>query len=396
MPEHCIFKDFYGPTGLAQKNIMKGDLSSAFLLLIDNKILEDIITFTEKEAFEVLGIEWKLTISKLKAFIGILYARGAYEGNTLRVSYLWNNKWGPPFFAKTMSRREFTEILRFIRFDDKNTRLERLKTDKFTHISDVWNRFIINSQNNYRPGAHITVDEQLFPTKARCRFTQYMPNKPFKFGIKFWLASDVSTKYVVNGFPYLGKDEDRNSSTPLGEYVVMKLIEPFSMKGRTITTDNFFTSIPLALKLRLLKTSFLGTMRSNKKELPDICKQKKDGMERFTTLLFQTNECSLTVYKSKPDKKVLLLSTRHKHVKIENSVKKLPETISYYNKTKFGVDATDQMAKKYTVKSGSRRWPLQVFFNILDLAGINAWILYKTATGEKISRKDFCLDWQKN
>ena len=49
----------------------------------------------------------------------------------------------------------------------------------------------------------------------------------------------------------------------------------------------------------------------------------------------------------------------------------------------------DQMAKKYNVKSGSRRWPLQVFFNILDLAGIIAWILYKKTIGEQISGKNF-------
>ena len=31
------------------------------------------------------------------------------------------------------------------------------------------------------------------------------------------------------------------------------------------------------------------------------------------------------------------------------------------------------------------------FFNILDLAGINAWILYKQTTGENISRQNFLL-----
>ena len=68
---------------------------------------------------------------------------------------------------------------------------------------------------------------------------------------------------------------------------------------------------------------------------------------------------------------------------------KTAESIEFYNKTKFGVDVMDQMARKYSTKSSSRRWPLQVFFNILDLAGINAWILYKETTGEKISRKNF-------
>ena len=51
------------------------------------------------------------------------------------------------------------------------------------------------------------------------------------------------------------------------------------------------------------------------------------------------------------------------------------------------------MARKYSVKARSFRWPLQVFFNILDLAAINAWILYKECTRSKISRKEFifCL-----
>lgn len=107
----------------------------------------------------------------------------------------------------------------------------------------------------YKPGPNITIDEQLLSTKARCRFTQYLPNKPNKFGIKFWLASDVQTKYIVNGFPYLGKDETRVTSQPLSEFVVLKLVEPFTMKGRNITTDNFFTSLPLASKLLAKKTT---------------------------------------------------------------------------------------------------------------------------------------------
>ncbi|XP_050453253.1 piggyBac transposable element-derived protein 4-like [Cataglyphis hispanica] len=342
LPVQSVFKDVHGPTAHAKRNIMKGNLSKL-------------------EASRVLGKNWTLTQAKLKAFLAILYARGAYEGNTLRLQYLWN----------------------------KNQRSQRLQTDKFALVSAVWDKFIENSQNCFKPRACITVDEQLFPTKARCRFTQYMPNKPNKFGIKFWLASDVQTKYVVSGFPYLGKDEARNASTPLSEFVVMKLLEPYTMKGRTVTTDNFFTSIPLALKLRSKNTSLLGTIRANKRELPKTCKLKKDSMARFSTLLYQSNGCTLTVYKSKPNKKVLILSTKHKHVKIDKTAKKLPETVSFYNRTKFGVDVTDQMARKYTVKSGSRRWPFQVFFNILDLAGINCWILYKNTTGENISRKDF-------
>ncbi|CAK9814083.1 hypothetical protein ANTPLA_LOCUS8063 [Anthophora plagiata] len=92
------------------------------------------------------------------------------------------------------------------------------------------------------------------------------------------------------------------------------------MKGRTITTDNFFTSFPLALKLLSKNTSLLETIRANKRELPKSCKQKKDSMARFSTLLYESNGCTLTVYKSKPNKKVLVLSTTHTHVKIDKAI----------------------------------------------------------------------------
>ncbi|GFQ94035.1 HTH La-type RNA-binding domain-containing protein [Trichonephila clavata] len=67
----------------------------------------------------------------------------------------------------------------------------------------------------------------------------------------------------------------------------------------------------------------------------------------------------------------------------------LPESIQFYNSTKFGVDLVNQIARKYTVKASSRRWPFQIFFNILGLAAINAWILYKETTGIQIQRKVF-------
>jgi len=88
---------------------------------------------------------------------------------------------------------------------------------------------------------------------------------------------------------------------------------------------------------------------------------------------------------------VILLSSLHQSVGIQNSPKKLPETVEFYNATKFGVDIIDQMARTYAVKAASRRWPVQVFYNILDLAGINAWILFKEVTGNNITRRNFLL-----
>ena len=79
-----------------------------------------------------------------------------------------------------MSRDNFLEILKFLRFDSKKTRQSRI-ADKFAFISKIWFLPMENNQNCFRPYETIPIDKQLFPTKAQCRFTQYMPNKPDKF-----------------------------------------------------------------------------------------------------------------------------------------------------------------------------------------------------------------------
>ena len=113
------------------------------------------------------------------------------------------------FFPKAMSRKRFCKITRFLRFDMQNIRLSRLQTDEFVLISTTWNKFVENCIAYCKPGENITVDEQLFPTEVRCRFTQHMANKPDKFGIKFRLAVDVKFKCILNFILYLGKDETR-------------------------------------------------------------------------------------------------------------------------------------------------------------------------------------------
>jgi hypothetical protein len=96
-------------------------------------------------------------------------------------------------------------------------------------------------------------------------------------------------------------------------------------------------------------------------------------------------------YQCKANKNVLLLSSIHAAPDVNETRKKKPTAIEYYNKNKVGVDSVDMMAKLYTTHCASRRWPLAVWANILDIAAINAHVLYKEANKLEISRKDFIL-----
>lgn len=68
---------------------------------------------------------------------------------------------------------------------------------------------------------------------------------------------DVNSKYIIDGFPYLGKDKRREYSILLGEFVVLKLMEPFTECGRNVTIDNF-TSVSLITKLFIQNTTIIG------------------------------------------------------------------------------------------------------------------------------------------
>ena len=160
--------------------------------------------------------------------------------------------------------------MRHLRFGNFSTRRESRETNKFCLISETWEDFIENCKRRYVPSFDLTIDEQLFPCKTRCPFIQFMPKKPDKFGIKFWLLVDAKSKYLCNGKPYLEKDPTRTRENDLPADVCLWLMQPFVKKGYNVTMDNFFTSINLANKLKAQNTTLLGTVRKQRKEIPKV------------------------------------------------------------------------------------------------------------------------------
>ena len=383
--QHNVFNERVGVTRICQT--IENPLD-AFRLIFDRWCLLHIVNCTQQFARRIGNENWKFDEEDLEKFIGLLYLRGINNQKNFPFNDLWSKTVGCPAFNKTMSRNRAREIKRYLRFDNREDRRRNLDNDKFALISPILKRFVENGQKCYRPGPCLTIDEQLFPTKARCRFTQYMPNKPDKFGIKFWLLADVDTKYCFNIIPYLGRDETRVES--LGTHVVMLLTEPLQNKGYSVTTDNFFTSKHLAELLLQKRTTITGTMRNNRRELPPL-----QPLELHNSIFFECDAMHLTMYQAKKNKTVCILSSQHRGSTCQPDGKKKPETVLFYNNTKFGVDMLDSMCRQFSTKSGCRRWPLAVFYNILDLAAVNSWIIYKKQTGSGISRRKFLFELSK-
>ncbi|GFS67218.1 hypothetical protein TNCV_2902321 [Trichonephila clavipes] len=63
------------------------------------------------------------------------------------------------------------------------------------------------------------------------------------------------------------------------------------------------------------------------------------------------------------------------------------ENVNFYNMTKGGVDITDEMCSIRDVSRICNRWPLRIFYYLLNTAGINASILHHLVFPEKEMRR---------
>ena len=118
-----------------------------------------------------------------------------------------------------------------------------------------------------------------------------MANKPDKFGIKFWLDFDSSFKYLVNRFPYLGKNDHRPANQPVSEHIVLRLMNPYLGKVHNITTN---TPVKLAEKLESKKTSIVGTMNRIRRDIPQEIKSSK--VPFHSAKILRNNNMTLTMY----------------------------------------------------------------------------------------------------
>ena len=126
-----------------------------------------------------------------------------------------------------------------------------------------------------------------------------MHSKPAKYGIKIWTFCDSSNGYCLNQSVYLGKEATSNEKSKTIN-VVLDLLKPFNLKGRNITTDNYFTSLELAREIKKQSISLVGTVNRNKKFLPPEFITKKNREEFSSMFGFQED---VTIVSYIPKKK---------------------------------------------------------------------------------------------
>ena len=374
------------------QTVHTSSIFDSFGLFITEEIVLKIVMYTNLFAatFEEgwCRERWKDTNPvEIRAFIGCLLFIGVFRARHESYDELWSQDFGRSWLQSTMSLMRFKLLSKFIRFDDKSTKENRHQRDKLAAIRDVWEMFLCRCRLCYTVGSHVTIDEELVGFRGKCPFRVYMRSKPDRYGMKIWCLCDVNTGYLYNAQVYLGK-EGHLPEIGQGQRVVLDLAQPLFGSGRNITTDNFFTSIPLTTALLKEKLTLLGTLRANKSEIPRQF-QKDNAREVYSSLFAFTRDMSLVSYVPSKGKNVLLLSSMHHAPEMSTREYRKPSIILDYNASKGAVDTFDQCIHTYSSSRQTRRWPTKLFFNIVDSAAFNGFVMWTKNNPSWNSAKKF-------
>lgn len=344
-------------------------------LLVDVIFLEGIVQKVNAYTLELLGgpnttlnsriHRWKdITVDELKILLGLLTDMGLNPKPTIQDCWI-KTKTFIPVYGKFMSRDRFLLILRYLNCDsfDRNDLLSKI-------------RFCVDYFNNkmkemFYPQKNLSLDEGMVLWRGRLYFRQYIKNKRHKYGIKLYTLCDphgLTLKFLI----YSGLLDDLGGKGHAAN-VVLNLMQDKLNCGHSLYMDNFYNSKSLAAKLLSNNTYCTGTLRMDRKYIPQ---DVKSAVLRKGATVARNSE-GIMVGKWKDKRVVQYISTEYVNEmatainrrKIESQK---PLLIVKYNAFMKGVARSDQMQSYYPLERKTLRWYKKTIIHTFQMLIVNS------------------------
>ena len=400
---HCApFEHSHGPLiplGLDAKPV------EYFLQLFPDEVFDQISNETKRYARQKGNQTFQTSRDEIKAYIGILFLMGVISLPSYKCYWSTRRCLRQQTIADVMPRLRFETLTKYFHLNDSTTNPPRNSRhhDKLHKVRPVLENAKRQFRAHYYPHENIAVDEAMVKFRGRCSFLQYVPAKPCKWGIKAWALADSESFYLVDFDIYTGKNHVRPANMRLGTFVVNELVKAFYGQRHHVYFDNFFTSVELMELLQRNKSYGTGTVRKNSKGLPcgfaatkfrnsgEMKKWRKGKMMCVTWQEKKRRVNLLTTYNKTGN------LNRRRFLRGGGQVQyPKPLAIQDYTENFNAVDKSDQMRSYYGIASKAYKWWKYLFWFVLDISLVNAFILYKEAPGgprQKVqSHLDFHLD----
>ncbi|KAG1937626.1 piggyBac transposable element-derived protein 3-like [Pimephales promelas] len=383
-----------------------------FSKFFDKDIFEVIAQQTNLYSCQLIGCSINTNVSEIKAFIGMKLIMGIVKMPAMENYWATDTRYDK--VADVMPLKRYKCLSRMLHFQDNMS--SETSEDRLVKIRPVLDHMRskcmeMESENQF------SIDEMMVPYKGKKAgsLRQYLPSKPKKWGFKIFVRAGVSG-FVYDFMVYTGKStfdgstQTQDKEFGLGENVVLQLCKTIRNPSDCVVYfDNFFTSLGLVTHLNdSMGLRNLGTIRKNRLMGCSVAEDRdllRRGRGSFDFRV--DNDAKLAVVKWADNKTVTLVSScasvnpvgqvrrYSKEEKRKISVP-CPKIVSEYNTHMGGVDLADMMIVLYCTPAKSHRWYMGIFWQIVDIAVNNAWLLHRrdaSALGQKHQcLKDFRLD----
>ncbi|XP_053351649.1 piggyBac transposable element-derived protein 4-like [Clarias gariepinus] len=386
-----------------------------FQLFFSSAVVKQLCSNTNKYAAQNSPgktYDWEdVNVEEFYKFLGLVLYTSLVKLPNIQDYWRRDSIMSVPFPGSIMTRIRFQSLMWNLHLSDPKQDQENDGEkctpgfDKLFCIRPLLDNMRVACKSLYHPKRELAIDDRMVATKAKTGLTQYIKNKPTKWGIKLFVLTDSCNGYTVDFSVYVGKSRDP-SIHGLSHDVVLDLVQPLGT-GYHIYMDNFYTSPKLFNDLAAMKFGACGTYRESRKGFPNgqgvLTKKSPRGTVRWI------RQDSIVFVKWMDTREVSVCSTIHpafsgdtvqRTMKDKDGKYKLvavpcPVPVLQYNKYMGGVDRSDQLSQYYSTHRRASCWYHTLFLHFLDIACTNAYIMHleladRNKSG-KLAHKEFVL-----
>lgn len=158
--------------------------------------LESHPDFTHRRYFSLISLQ------EIHTLLGVMILFGVFRVNRETISNLYfaDPNLSRPIIKASIPRDRLRVILRFLRFDDASTRLQRVLNDKLAPIREIFDKINESLRNSYFPGKWLTVDDHMagfreVDVQSNSSFNRNLINMALK--CLFWLMLEHITHVIL-------------------------------------------------------------------------------------------------------------------------------------------------------------------------------------------------------
>ncbi|XP_030257616.1 piggyBac transposable element-derived protein 3-like [Sparus aurata] len=344
-----------------------------FSKFFDEDVFEAIAHQTNLYSCQLIEGSINTNASEIKAFIGMKLMMGVVKMPAVENYWATDTRYDK--IADVMPLKRYKCLSRMLHFQDNMS--SDSSEDRLVKVRPVLDHMRgkcmdIESENQF------STDEMMVPYKGKKAgsLRQYLRSKPKKWGFKISVRAGVSG-FVYDFMVYTGKSTF-DGSTPdkefgLGGNVVLQLCRTIRNPSNCVVYfDNFFTSLRLITHLK----ESMGLRSLDNDAKLAVVKWADSKTVTLVSSCASVNPVGQVRRYSKEEKKKISVPC--------------PKIVSEYNTHMGGVDLADTMIALYRTPAKSHRWYLAIFWQMVDIAVNNAWLLHRRDAAP-LGQKRHCL-----